>query len=167
AKNDLVVFNQEFIVTENQNLLGSGLLETWNYQIDLKQSKLVLKYYLSDISILEDKELQIESKYYLLHVLRQIRLAWDDHLRFMDPALLQQFTKSKKRALANSINMKLNTETGYIEHLSLNAPSKSEEFNKFCKEFFDSLDRFRLIPQELIDKKSVDLHVFLTYKETI
>lgn len=166
SKNDVEIFNQEFILTENQNLLGADLLETWDYTIDLNQSKLVLKYYPGDLEILTNPKLEQESKYYLLHVLREIRLDWDEHLRFMDAGLLEEFTKSKQ-VFSNQIKMKFNTETGYIEHISLEQPSESEDFNKFCKEFFDKLDRFRLIPQELVDAKSIDLAISLRYKETI
>lgn len=165
-KQDLKVFDQQFIVTKDKDQLGADLLETWDYRIDHDQSLLSLKLYEGDASILADKELDEASRNYLVYVLRKTRLAWDKYLRFMPARDLKEFTETKD-ILENAIKFDLDTKTGYVDHISLEKPSKSEEFNKFCQRFFEDLDRFRLIPKGLEEKSKLNLSLVLRYKETI
>ena len=165
-KQDIKVFNQQFIVTQDQDQLGADLLETWDYRIDHDQSFLSLKLYEGDAEILADKELDEASRNYLVYILRKTRLDWDKHLRFMPANELKKFTESKT-ILENEIKFDLDTKTGYVDHISLEKPSKSEAFNQFCQRFFEELDRFRLVPKGLAAKSKVDLSLVLRYKETI
>ncbi|MDA0772495.1 MAG: hypothetical protein O3C63_06085 [Cyanobacteria bacterium] len=165
-KQDIKVFNQQFIVTKDQDQLGTDLLETWDYRIDHDQSLLSLKLYEGDADILANQELDDDSRNYLVYILRKTRLDWDKHLRFMPANELKKFTESKV-VLENVIKFDLDTKTGYVDHISLEKPSKSEAFNKFCQRFFEELDRFRLVPKGLVEKSKVNLSLILRYKETI
>lgn len=163
---DLKIENQRFIITEDCDQIGSDLLETWNYKIASDKSLLSLKLYPGDIAILASKDLDKKSKDYLVHVLRRVRLAWDNYLRFLPVDELKQLI-SQKQLLSNEISFNFDTNSGYIDHITLEAPSKSEEFNQLCHRFFEQLERFRLVPDELRHKKSTTLSLILEYKEVI
>ncbi len=166
SSQDLTIHNQRFIINDELNEFGNDVLNLWNNQYEQSNGKLIISLYDGDKKILENPELSQEAKNYLLYVLRSIRSDWDKYLESTPVEALNELSGMKVLPV-NDISFELDPSTGYIKHLILNKPSESLVFNSLCEDFFNKLERFRLVPDELITHPNIILNLNLQYQERI
>lgn len=157
---DLALDHTNFLVSANKNLLGTDILNLFDYQ--LKDSKLSLKLYPEEISIIESKDSSLQIKQYLRSTIQKIREAWDERILLMPEEVFNEFSSSKK-PISNEIEIEIETKLGYVLSGKLLKPSKSEGFNDFCSRFIHSLPRFKNIPSELKREETFTITYKLEY----
>ncbi len=164
---DLVVKNQKFIINKSKTIIGQEFLNLFNYRVLENSGLLELMLFDEEAEIMAKSELSENEKYYLLDLLKKIRVSWFDYLSKLEAeelAEIEILSDLAKEKLYNSIEIKPDFKTGYVESVKLLKPSTNKTFNKLCKDFFqNSLPRFTYIPKSL-ESKSMSLEINLQYR---
>ena len=108
----------------------------------------------------------MESKNYLLYVLRSIRAQWRDYQSKFSAPELEEFATVEDK-VTTVLELDFDTKAGYIKSAVLTEPSKNEVFNKSCSGFIRGLPKFTNIPTSLQLKESYKLKLSLTYQEIL
>jgi hypothetical protein len=159
---DLVIINQKFIINPSKTSLGTEFLDMFDYQVN--NQTMLINLYEEDQELLKDPVLDLESKKYLLYVLRQIRSGWRLHQASFSAQELEEFAKLEDK-LSAVIELDFDPQDGYIKSAVIVEPTKNEVFNNSCKNFIKDLPRFSSIPASLKQKGSHKLKMNLTYRE--
>ena len=160
--NDIVIYNQKFIIDPSNTSLGTDFLDLFDYQIN--NQTLLIAIHPEDQTILADYVLNTEEKNYLLYVLRQIRSKWQEYQRNFSAVELENFAQIDEKLTA-LIEIDFNTKNGYVSSGIILEPTKNEVFNQTCKKFIKEIPRFKNIPPSLANKNNYKLRLALTYRE--
>jgi len=161
---DITVYNQKFLIDGSKTLLGNEFLDLFDYQIN--NQTIMLGLHIEDQDILKDKNIDQESKNYLLHVLRAIRANWREYQTKFSASELEEFAKIDDKLTA-ILELDLDTKDGYIKSAVITEPTKNEVFNSSCKSFVKTLPKFTNIPDVLKQKNSYRIKISLTYREIL
>jgi uncharacterized RDD family membrane protein YckC len=161
---DLTIYNQKFLIHPSKTSLGTDFLDIFDYQIN--NSAVMLGLFAEDQEVLKDSELDLESKNYLLYVLRSIRAQWRDYQSKFSAPELEEFATVEDK-VTTVLELDFDTKAGYIKSAVLTEPSKNEVFNKSCSGFIRGLPKFTNIPTSLQLKESYKLKLSLTYQEIL
>ncbi len=161
---DITVFNQKFLIDASRTVLGNEFLDLFDYQIN--NQTMIFALYSEDQEILKDQNLDIESKNYLLHVLREIRAKWRDYQAQFPAKELEEFAKVEEK-LTSLLELDFDTKDGYIKSAVITEPTKNEVFNSSCKKFVKVLPKFTNIPDVLKQRGTYKVKISLTYREIL
>jgi uncharacterized RDD family membrane protein YckC len=162
---DLLLHDFSFVVDE-KSIIGSDLLSIFDFSIDKRKNIFSLKPYRGDSLVLANPSYDELAQQYLIYMQRKIRSDWRSLLRQSDPQLLAQLSGLDK-GLKNTVQINIDTQTGYVIKAVLLEPSKNEDFDKLCEQFLSSLERMRMMPDSLMEIKSISLEMDLVYQELI
>ncbi len=110
---------------------------------------------------------EIEPAYRDFMIANQLELKrrWQDYYMTMRSKLTAELTLRKSdEALLNAIEVTVDANSGYVKAVVFNEPSDSETFNAFCKNFIDSLKRFKALPPGLRDRYPEEYKLVLELK---
>jgi len=165
ASKDLMLYDFSFVL-DDKSVIGRDLLSVFDFSIDKRKNIFSLKPHRGDSLILANLDYDDTAKQYLIYMLRKIREDWRNLLKQSNPALLAELS-DLNRELRNPIQINIDTESGYITKAVLLEPSKQEEFDKLCETLLSGLDRLRMMPDSLVEKRRISIEMDLVYQELI
>lgn len=162
---DLDLYDFSFILSD-KSIIASDLLDNFAFNVDEQKNQLILKAFRGDSLIINNSEYDLEAKQYLVFMLRKIRRSWTDYLRHSSPEILEDLTDLKSE-LRNQVDLLVDTETGYVMKATLVKPTGIEAFDKMTENFLSEIERLRMMPDSLKDKKQINIELDLVYQELI
>jgi uncharacterized RDD family membrane protein YckC len=164
ANKDLVIMNQKFLIHPSKTLLGTDFLDMFDYQIN--NQTMLVSLYDEDQELLKEPSLDMDSKNYLLNVLRKIRFDWRLHQANFSALELEEFAKLDDK-LSTAIELDFDPQDGYIKSAVILEPTDNEVFNKSCENFLKDLPQFSNVPATLKSKGIQKFKMNLTYREIL
>jgi hypothetical protein len=136
----------------------------FDYQIN--NQTMLVSLYDEDQELLKEPSLDMDSKNYLLNVLRKIRFDWRLHQANFSALELEEFAKLDDK-LSTAIELDFDPQDGYIKSAVILEPTDNEVFNKSCENFLKDLPQFSNVPATLKSKGIQKFKMNLTYREIL
>ena len=149
----LIAKNFIFKISKDRNLLGTSFLNYFPHSISETSLKLSLDK--SDRELFKEN-ISDEARSFKSLALKRIDSEWQAAKDFIPVEVLNEISKSTE-PVSNEVEIKIESDRGYVTSIKFLKPSKVESFNEYCQKFLNEIDRFSNLPKEIKADESFQL----------